>query len=134
MQPTVLVVDDHTDSRNICEIILSRHGYRVLSAAEGRTGLAIATTELPDVILLDIALPGLDGWEVAQALQGEPATNRIPIILYTAYWLESDRARARAMGCAGYLTKPCSPQSILAEVDRVLTSRAVPETPLTQPR
>ena len=118
MGSTVLVVDDHSDSRKICEIILGRHGYRVLSAPEGRAGLATAIAEFPDVILLDIALPGLDGWEVAQALHRNPATSKIPIILYTAYWLESDRARARTMGCAGYLTKPCSPQSILAEVDR----------------
>jgi two-component system cell cycle response regulator DivK len=117
MQPhTVLVVDDHVDSRVICEIILSRAGYQTLSAGEGQRGVELARAYHPDAILLDIALPGMDGWMVIGELQKEPATARIPVLLYTAHSLDSDRLRAERLGCAGYLVKPCSPQTILDAV------------------
>jgi CheY-like chemotaxis protein len=114
--PTVLVVDDHTDSRTICEIILARNGYTILSAGDGSRALELARTHRPDVIVLDIALPRVDGWTVIEELKKEPDTARIPIVMYTAHSLESYRTRALGLGCAGYLVKPCSPQAILAAV------------------
>jgi CheY-like chemotaxis protein len=113
---TVLVVDDHVDSRVICEIILTRAGYHTLSAGDGQRGVDLAQAHMPDAIVLDIALPGMDGWSVIDALQKDPATASIPVVLYTAHSLDSDRLRAERLGCAGYLVKPCSPQTILDAV------------------
>ena len=123
---TVLVVDDHADSRMICEIILTRQGYRVLSAPDGASALELARSQPPDAIILDVALPRMDGWAVLEELKREPATTAIPVVLYTAHSADSDRARARHLGCAGYLVKPCSSQAIVDEVRRCIP-------PLTDP-
>jgi CheY-like chemotaxis protein len=113
---TILVVDDHTDSRMICEIILVRNGYKILSAADGWHALELARGQGPDAILLDVALPRMDGWTVIEELKKEPETARIPIVMYTAHSLESYRTRALGLGCMAYLVKPCSPQAILEAV------------------
>ena len=114
--PTILVVDDHNDSRTICEIILSRNGYTILSAGDGSRALELARTQGPDAIVLDIALPRMDGWTVIEELKKEPNTARIPIVMYTAHSLEPYRRKALGLGCVAYLVKPCSPQAILEAV------------------
>jgi two-component system, cell cycle response regulator DivK len=129
---TVLVVDDHTDSRTICEIILARSGYGILSAADGARGLELAREQRPAVIILDIALPRMDGWAVLDELQKEPETAAIPVVMCTAHSFESYRVRALSMGCAAFLVKPCSPQTILEAVQGCLptppsTGSPVPE-------
>lgn len=113
---TVLVVDDHTDSRHICEIILSRRGYEVISAGDGKSGLEMARLAKPGLIILDIALPRMDGWSVIEELRRDEATAAIPVILYTAHSLDHEQARAQRAGCAGFLVKPCSPQDIIDAV------------------
>lgn len=118
--PTILVVDDDHDSRVICEIILTRQGYRVLGSANGEHALLTAFAELPDAVILDIALPDLDGWTVTQRLAEQAATARIPVILYTAQAFDEDFERGKALGCAGYLVKPCAPQRILDAVREAL--------------
>jgi CheY-like chemotaxis protein len=119
---TVLVVDDHADSRMICEIILARHDYRILSASDGRTALALAREQAPDAIVLDIALPHMDGWAVIEELKKEPATARIPVVLYTAHFQDVYRARAMELGCSAYLVKPCPPRAILDAVRECIES------------
>ena len=118
--PTILVVDDDHDSRVICEIILSRQGYRVLGSSNGEDALRLAIAELPDAVILDIALPDMDGWTVTERLAAQVATTRIPIILYSAQAFDEDFQRGKALGCAGYLVKPCAPQRILDAVREAL--------------
>ena len=130
MRPrTVLVVDDHADSRMICEIILSRRGFQVMSAGDGKSGLEMARLALPGVILLDIALPRLDGWSVLEELRREAETAAIPVIVFTAHSLEFEQARAKRAGCAAYLVKPCSPQDIVDEVERCVTAEIEAQPP-----
>jgi two-component system, cell cycle response regulator DivK len=121
MSPSpILVIDDHPDSRQICEIILSRHGYRTLSAADGARGLDLARTEGPAVIVLDIGLPIVDGWAVIDELKADPRTAQVPVIVYTAHTLAGNQERAEQLGCAGFLGKPCSPLAIVEMVSRLL--------------
>ena len=124
---TVLVVDDHTDSRTICEIILARNGYGILSAADGARGLELARAEHPAAIILDIALPRMDGWMVLEELQKDPATAGIPVVMCTAHSLDSYRVRALSLGCAAFLVKPCSPQAILDAVKGCLPDAPIPK-------
>ena len=101
---TVLVVEDDEDTRHVYSAGLGHVGYRVITAATGTDGLRAARDEHPDVILLDLSLPGADGWEVVRCLKASEATGDIPVVVVTGY---SNLAhRARAEGCAGYLTKP----------------------------
>ena len=130
---TVLVVDDHTDSRTICEIILTRNGYEVLSAADGERGLDLARLERPSVIILDIALPRMDGWTVLEELQKDPATASTPIVMCTAHSLDTYRVRAMGLGCAAFLVKPCSPKAILEAVQGCLSASSASDAPVPKP-
>lgn len=124
MQPkTVLLVDDDEDSRTICITILAHHGFRVLEAADGQEGVRIALEERPDVILMDVTLPVLDGWAATARLKGEPATASIPVIMLTARALDADRAQGREAGCDSYLTKPCTPSQVLEEVRKFVAEK-----------
>ena len=129
---TVLVVDDHTDSRTICEIILARNGYGILSAADGASGLELARAEHPSAIVLDIALPRMDGWSVLDELRKDPTTSRIPVVMCTAHSLDSYRVRAMAAGCSAFLVKPCSPQSILEAVESCLPGPPASGAPVAE--
>lgn len=113
---TVLLVDDDEDSRTICVTILEHHGYSVVQAADGGEGLRMARELRPDVILMDVTLPVLDGWTATSELKQSPETAEIPVIMLTARALDADRARGRDSGCDSYLTKPCSPSLVLEEV------------------
>ena len=114
--PSVLVIDDDPDSRIICSLVLGRGGYEVLLAESGPEGVRMAREARPSVVLMDLALPGLDGWEATEQLRSDPRTAEIPVVVFTARVLETDQARSRRMGCAGYLVKPASPQQILSMV------------------
>ena len=131
--PTILVVDDHTDSRVICEIILERNGYSVLSAADADRALELARAEKPGAILLDIALPRMDGWAVVEELKKEPATAEIPVVMYTAHSLDSYRKRALEVGCVAFLVKPCSPRAVLEAVQHCFSPPPVREERLPSP-
>lgn len=117
---TVLLVEDDPDNRIIFRTILEYHGHRVVEAVDGEVGVELARSTLPDLILMDITLPRLDGWSAIRILRAAPETAAIPIVALTALVLEEDRERARSLGCAGYLSKPIALGRILAEVDRVL--------------
>ena len=130
---TVLVVDDHHDSRTICEIILARNGYSVLSAADGENALKLARAERPDAIILDIALPRVDGWMVLDDLREDATTASIPVVMCTAHSLDSYRVRAMSLGCAAFLVKPCSPQAIIDAVKGCLPDPPASDAPASGP-
>jgi DNA-binding response OmpR family regulator len=121
----VLVIDDEAPIRLLCRVNLEAEGMEVLEAADGPSGLATARAETPDVILLDVMMPGLDGWRVAEELLDDERTERIPIVFLTARAELRDRARGIDLGGVDYVTKPFNPvelaplvRDLLARVDR----------------
>ena len=116
---TVLVVDDHRQIRALCRASLEDAGFRVLEAAEGQEALAAVRAEHPDLILLDIMMPGISGWEVTSALLADRSTDEIPIIFISARTEVADRLRAFELGAHGYLTKPFDPDALAAIVTTV---------------
>ena len=116
----ILLVEDHEDNRNIYRTILEHYGYEVMIAADGRSGLRIARDERPDLILMDLSIPFVDGWEATRQLKQDESTSTIPIIALSAHALAEDRERAHGAGCDGYLAKPVEPRKVLAEVQRFL--------------
>jgi DNA-binding response OmpR family regulator len=121
----VLVIDDEAPIRLLCRVNLEAEKMEVLEAADGPTGLEYARTERPDVILLDVMMPGLDGWRVAEQLLVDPVTHGIPIIFLTARAEFRDRARGLDIGGVDYVTKPFNPlelaplvEDVIARVDR----------------
>ncbi|HEX6559049.1 MAG TPA: response regulator [Longimicrobiales bacterium] len=116
----MLVVEDNEDNLLIVATILRHFGYDVLTAADGEAALDTARTQLPDLILLDISLPKLDGWQVARALKADARTQAMPIIAFTAHAYQADRTRATDEGFVGFLTKPVEPLRIVDEVRRIV--------------
>ena len=117
---TVLLVEDNEDNRIVYSTILRHFGYEVSEALNGEEGIAKARSEKPDLILMDISIPIIDGWEATQVLKHDPLTRDIPIIALTAHALATDRAKANEVGCDGYLAKPCEPRRVVAEVERFI--------------
>lgn len=122
--PLVLVVDDVAHGREIFAEYLEFRGFRVATAADGLEALDKAFELLPDVILMDLSLPGLDGWEATKRLKGDDRTRTIPIIALTAHALASAHDKAKAAGCDSVVTKPCVPKDLEAEVRRQLAARS----------
>jgi CheY-like chemotaxis protein len=120
---TVLIVEDQIEMRAINAMYLHHHGYRVLATDNGLDGVLTARETLPDLILMDISIPGMDGIRATEQLKGDPATVRIPVLIITAHPYGSVGRRATEAGCDGYLTKPCDPRRILEEVRRHLGDR-----------
>ena len=119
----ILIVEDDRDNREVTELILSDAGYTVVSAGDGRSGLDTALHVQPDLIVMDLALPRLDGWEATQHLKANPDTGHIPIIAFTAHLLQEELARAQAAGCAAVIAKPFEISSLLSQVEAVLAQR-----------
>ena len=117
---TVLVVDDYTDARNVWAEYLHLAGFRVLTAADGPEALATVQSNLPDVILLDLELPGLSGLEVAAQLKASAETRHIPLIATTGHSLATHGDAAANAGFACVLVKPCEPGDVIAEIRRLL--------------
>ncbi len=122
---TVLIVEDQLEMRAINAMYLHHHGYRVLAADNGLDGLRAARETHPDLILMDISMPGLDGIRATEALKRDPDTGQIPVLIITAHPYGSVGKRAADAGCDGYLTKPCDPRRILQEVRRRLGDSVV---------
>ena len=118
--PMILVVDDTLDARELYAEYLRIAGLRAEVAEDGIDALAKATELLPSVIIMDLAMPRMDGWEAIRRLKAHPLTRRIPVIALTGHVIERSRERAIEAGADGYLTKPCFPDSLLAEVHRVM--------------
>jgi DNA-binding response OmpR family regulator len=114
---TVLVVDDEAPIRLLCRVNLEAEGMTVLEAAEGETGLELARSQLPDVVLLDVMMPGRSGWEVAEELLADEATSGIPIIFLTARAEIRDRAKGIDLGGVDYVTKPFNPVELAPLVE-----------------
>lgn len=122
----ILLVEDHEDNRNIYRTILEHFGFAVLVAGDGEEGIRLAEEGRPDLILLDIDIPVLDGLQVARQLKASPTTARIPVVALTAYSQPEDRERAAEAGFDGYLAKPVSPRRVVEEVRRFLAMSANP--------
>jgi CheY-like chemotaxis protein len=124
LPPLVLIVDDVDHGREICAEYLEFRGFRVATAVDGLEALDKAFELLPDVILMDLSLPGIDGWEATRRLKGDARTRDIPVVALTAHALASAHDRAKEAGCDSVVTKPCLPKDLEAEVRRQLAGRA----------
>jgi CheY-like chemotaxis protein len=116
----ILLVEDNVDNQFIYSAMLRHAGYEVIVAVDGTQGLEMGRTQSPDLVLMDISIPGMDGLEVTRRLKADEATRATPILALTAHALPSDRVRALEAGCDGYLAKPIDPPHVLAEVQRVI--------------
>jgi two-component system, cell cycle response regulator DivK len=116
----ILLVEDHEDNRRIVRDLLTSAGYELIEAVTGEEGVAMAETGRPDLILMDIQLPGLDGYEATRRIKANPALRQIPIIAVTSYALSGDDVKAREAGCDAYVTKPFSPRALLAKIREYL--------------
>jgi two-component system, cell cycle response regulator DivK len=112
----ILVIEDTEDNRAIMRDLLTGAGYEVMEANDGAAGVAAAKTLVPDLILMDIQLPVLDGYEATRRIKAMPELAHIPIIAVTSYALSGDEAKTKAAGCNGYVAKPFSPRQLLAQV------------------
>ena len=120
MSKRILVVEDQEDNRRILRDLLASVGYQVIEAEDGARGVAAAEAQRPDLILMDIQLPLVDGYEATRRIKANPALRTIPILVVTSYALSGDEDKARAAGCDGYITKPYSPRQLLAKVQEHL--------------
>lgn len=131
--PLVLVVDDFQDNREMFAEYLAFSGFRVAEAATGREALDRAFELIPDLILMDLSLPEIDGWKATRFLKNDPRTKQIPIVALTGHALAGHSREAKDAGCDAFLTKPCLPDTLVAEIRRVLalgkSAAATPEDP-----
>jgi two-component system cell cycle response regulator DivK len=121
MSQRILVVEDQEDNRTILRDILNNVGFEVLEAVTGEEGVRMAEAHQPDLILMDIQLPVLDGYEATRRIKAQAGLRAIPIIAVTSYALSGDEAKAMAAGCDSYITKPFSPKALLATIRSYLT-------------
>ena len=118
--PLVLVVDDYQDAREMYAEYLSFSGFRVVEAATGTEAVEKALALQPDVILMDLSLPGMDGWAATRQLKSDERTKRIPVLALTGHALAGASEGARLAGCDAFVTKPCLPDALVAEIKRLL--------------
>ena len=116
MMRRILVIEDHLENRRIVRDLLTSVSYEVIEAITGEDGLRMAETHRPDLILMDIQLPGLDGYEVTRRIKANPALRRIPIVAVTSYALSGDDVKAFEAGCDAYIAKPYDPMVLLAKI------------------
>jgi len=120
MSKMILVVEDQEDNRQILRDLLGNAGYAMQEAENGEEALSAVAKQRPDLILMDIQLPILDGYEATRRLKADPGTRGIPIIVVTSYALSGDETKARASGCDAYVTKPYSTRALLAKIREFL--------------
>jgi len=119
---TILLVEDNEDNRAVYTTILRYYGYHVVEAPNAEEGLELARALQPGLILMDVGLPGMDGWEATRRLKSDPRTRSIPVVALTAHAMAEHRAQSYAAGCDGYLAKPIEPRDVLEEVRRYLST------------
>src|SRR4030065_2476657 len=137
MGEKILIVDDDLDTLRLVGLMLQHQGYRIVAASSGIQAIALSQGDKPDMVLLDIMMPDMDGYEVARKLRSDPATNGIPIIMFTAKTQVDDKVQGFESGADDYLTKPTQPRELFAHVKAVLARGKKPvavPTPLTAPR
>jgi two-component system cell cycle response regulator DivK len=123
MSYRILVIEDQEDNRKIVRDLVTASGYELMEASTGEEGLEVAVRERPDLILMDIQLPGIDGYEVTRRIKADPDLCKIPIIAVTSYALSGDDKKAFSAGCDGYVTKPYSPRLLLAKMREYLPQK-----------
>lgn len=123
-EPLVLIVEDYEDAREMYAAYLQFSGYRVAEAANGVEAVEQAQELMPDIILMDLALPKMDGWEATRRLKKDERTRDIPIVALTGHALAGHAEGARQAGCDAFITKPCLPDALVAEIKRVLSARS----------
>jgi len=123
VQPLVLVVEDYQDAREMYAAYLQFSGYRVAEATNGFEAIEKTVELLPDIILMDLALPRMDGWEATRRLKLDERTRHIPIVALTGHALAGHAEGARQAGCDSFVTKPCLPDALVAEIQRMLAAR-----------
>ena len=122
--PTILIVEDSRDQREMYAMYFAAKRFTVLTAPDGHRAIQLARTHPPDIIVTDLSMPHLDGWEAAARLTSDPATAHIPIIACSGKVLGGAAERALVAGCAAYVSKPCLPQDLFLEVQRILARAA----------
>ncbi len=120
MKSEILVIEDNERNRYLVTFILEKHGHRVVQARDGREGIELAERAKPTLILLDIQLPGMDGYAVARELRSNPVFDEVPIVAVTSYAMAGDRERILAAGCNGYIEKPINPKTFIDDVEQHL--------------
>ena len=129
MKPRILVVDDEPEAVELVEFNLKQAGYAVATAADGAEALTKARTQTPDLIVLDVMLPEMDGFEICKTLRLDPATAKVPIVMLTAKAAEIDRVLGLELGADDYLTKPYSPRELLLRIKKILARFQSEEKP-----
>ncbi len=124
MSAKILLVEDNEANRYLATFLLENSGYSVVHAANGREGVIAAQNELPDLILMDIQMPEVDGYEAARRIKAEPHLAHIPIVAVTSYAMAGDREKALALGFAGYLEKPIVTETFITEISRFIPKEA----------
>src|SRR5689334_11288075 len=127
----ILVIEDNLANMKLARLLLHKAGHDVLCAADAETGLTLARTDQPDLILMDVQLPGMDGLAATALLKGDPATAAIPVIALTAMAMKADQEKTRVAGCDGYIAKPLRYQELYAAIDALLDEKALPATGAT---
>jgi two-component system cell cycle response regulator DivK len=127
MTATILLIEDNPQNRYLTTFLLEQHGHVVVHAETGHSGLSKAAELRPDLILMDIQLPGMDGYAVTRALKADPQLRAIPVVAVTSYAMTGDREKCLSAGAEGYIEKPIDPETFVAEVHRFLRPRV--ETP-----
>lgn len=120
MTAKILLIEDNEQNRYLATFLLEKTGFIVTHAPDGPTGLDLAGRARFDLVLLDIQLPGMDGYAVARALRSNPTLPRVPIVAVTSYAMAGDRESALAAGCNGYIEKPINPETFVADIARYL--------------
>jgi CheY-like chemotaxis protein len=123
-EPLVLVVEDYQDAREMYAAYLTFSGYRVAEATNGLEAIEKTVELMPDIILMDLALPKMDGWEATRRLKMDERTKHIPIVALTGHALAGHAEGARQAGCDAFVTKPCLPDALVAEIQKMLAARA----------
>lgn len=122
MKKKILLIEDNEQNRYLVVFLLEKRGHEVVPAGDGPMGIALARRIQPDLILLDIQLPGMDGYAVARELRKNPALQGVPIVAVTSYAMAGDREKTLAAGCTAYLEKPIDPETFGEEIDRQLAA------------
>lgn len=129
MSRTVLLIEDNEQNRYLATFLLEKQDYEVVSAADGSSGIEAARGVLPDIVLLDIQLPTMDGYSVARELRAIEALRSTPIVAVTSYAMVGDRERSLAAGCNGYIEKPIDPATFVADIESYLPASPPRDAP-----
>lgn len=131
--PKILIVEDNADNRDALSLCLQQKGFAVISARDGKEGVSMALAEKPDLVLMDLNMPELDGWEATRILKADAATEKLPVIALTAQAMAGDRERAMAAGCTDYHLKPVDIPKLQAQIEALIQTQAPTEESAVSP-